>query len=100
VGISKTPLFPYTTLFRSDSDVVDISNLHRQHYFEKNIGEKKANVLAEHLKEINNNIEIKTIHCLLNYGFFKLNSLDDDIDLIIRSEEHTSDLQSRDKLVC
>jgi molybdopterin/thiamine biosynthesis adenylyltransferase len=49
--------------------VVDISNLHRQHYFEKNIGEKKANVLAEHLKEINNNIEIKTIHCLLNDGF-------------------------------
>lgn len=73
-----------------DSDTVDISNLHRQYYFEKDIGEKKADVLAEHLKKIDNNIEIKTIHNLLDDNFFKLNSLDEDIDLIINCADQPS----------
>lgn len=73
-----------------DSDTVDISNLHRQYYFEKDIGEKKADVLAEHLKKIDKNIEIKTIHNLLDDNFFKLNSLDEDIDLIINCADQPS----------
>lgn len=73
-----------------DSDVVDISNLHRQYYFEKNIGEKKTEALAENLKKINNEIEIKTIDTLLDDDFFTKNFLDDDIDLIINCADQPS----------
>lgn len=73
-----------------DSDIVDISNLHRQHYFETNIGQKKAEVLANQLKNMNKNLKVKTILSLLDENFFSNEKLDNDIDLIINCADQPS----------
>src|ERR671931_508197 len=45
-----------------DRDVVEISNLHRQHLYTKNdIGKVKVEVAAEHLKRINPMVEIEAV---------------------------------------
>ncbi len=43
-----------------DFDVVDESNLHRQHYFPRHLGRPKTEALAEMLREINPYLEIET----------------------------------------
>src|SRR3989344_6780633 len=42
-----------------DRDIVEKSNLQRQNYNEDNVGKPRAHILAEKLKEINNDISIK-----------------------------------------
>src|SRR5690606_41984414 len=63
-------LFPYTTLFRS-VQLIDASQLYRK--LRKNLGDKNCEFAPEHTEQI-----------------LKLH----------RSEEHTSELQSRENLVC
>ncbi len=42
----------------ADFDRVEISNLNRQHFFQNDLGQEKANVLAKHLKAINPNVKV------------------------------------------
>lgn len=42
----------------ADHDVVEASNLNRQHYFQQDIGEKKVEALAAHLKAINPQVKL------------------------------------------
>lgn len=73
-----------------DADIVDISNLHRQHYFEMNVGKNKAEILANQLRNMNKNLKVKTILSLLDNDFFSNNRLDKDIDLIINCADQPS----------
>jgi sulfur carrier protein ThiS adenylyltransferase len=43
-----------------DFDVVEESNLNRQHYFQTDIGVKKVTALASHLKSINPEVHLET----------------------------------------
>src|SRR5512133_1850392 len=53
------------TLIIADHDVVEASNLNRQHYFVQDIGLKKIDALSAHLKNINPDIEIFGFDVLL-----------------------------------
>src|SRR5436305_12053765 len=73
----RFPLFPYTTLFRSEREVEDVFLL------TKHVGLQEA------------------------LGFFQHGPLvhevaadDEEAERLLRSEEHTSELQSRPHLVC
>ena len=50
-------------LVLADFDRVDVSNLHRQHYFLRHVGEWKTEALAEQIREIN-----PALRCTLHTG--------------------------------
>src|SRR5690606_41414576 len=74
-------LFPYTTLFRSGQQVAG-----------RQVGEslQHDDLLVGQRVEIGRRVDQATIHQLL----------DDLVAQPLRSEEHTSELQSRENLVC
>src|SRR5687768_17818097 len=84
-------LFPYTTLFRSGGDLREVFRrlgpLHRD----------LAAINGEVVKRRRNLARL--IH---NYGstISRLGREDEDLTALVRSEEHTSELQSRLHLVC
>ncbi len=42
-----------------DDDEVDLSNIHRQAYFLRHVGQKKTEALSELIRQINPYIEVK-----------------------------------------
>ena len=79
-----------------DPDTVDLSNLHRQSYFEQDIGCHKATQLKERLKEVNPGVEVTTALGMLDEGSLQ-DSAFEDVDLIVNcadypSVDHTSRL--------
>src|SRR3712207_8995112 len=80
----RSTLFPYTTLFRSQDKFGQVTETHSI-----SAGLDYPGVGPEHanLKDLK---RAKYIEC----------TDDDAIDAFIRSEEHTSELQSRQYLVC
>jgi len=50
-------------LILADFDIVELSNLNRQHFFLQDVGKKKVNALSKYLKKINPEINIKKYHC-------------------------------------
>src|SRR5690606_41389214 len=75
----RSTLFPYTTLFRSYPDYVDKPSYYNDI--------PDPNTLSYPIKRQFNNLP--------NMG-----GLDQDVLNALRSEEHTSELQSRENLVC
>src|SRR3712207_8900725 len=78
----RSTLFPYTTLFRSDGDV------HREQNRSRRVdGHRSRNLIERNAVEEN---------------FHVAQTVNGDADLadFARSEEHTSELQSRQYLVC
>ena len=49
-----------------DGDMVELSNLNRQNYEEKDLGSYKSQILAERLLRINPNADIRYHTCFLN----------------------------------
>lgn len=43
-----------------DHDLVELSNLNRQHYFQQDVGQPKVQALARHLLDINPDVELST----------------------------------------
>src|SRR2546427_4065905 len=79
----RSTLFPYTTLFRSlDRFLHGLPDLARVHPHD--LGNSRDEVAALHLHL-----------ALLPHGRGR-----SDLDLDLRSEEHTSELQSQSNLVC
>lgn len=79
-----------------DNDKVDLSNLHRQYYFEKSVGSKKSEVLKKDLEDINKDVKIKIISKFLENDFFEKTEIPKNIDLIINcSDEPSVDATSR-----
>jgi len=79
-----------------DNDQVDLSNLHRQYYFENDIGLKKADALKEELKSISPDINISIISKFLTNDFFETTDIPCNLNLIINcSDEPNVDFTSR-----
>jgi len=79
-----------------DHDNVDISNLHRQFYFEDAINSDKNMALLNSLKKISPDINIDIINDIIDDDFFKRNILPSDIDLIINcADEPNVDYTSK-----
>src|SRR3712207_6866706 len=76
----RSTLFPYTTLFRSSSDEITLSKK-----------DKIAQILFERINTVEKGYEGAFTD---EFSFMGLSSYDR------RSEEHTSELQSRQYLVC
>src|SRR5690625_2254055 len=92
-----------------DPDVVDRTNLHRQVIFEsKDVGRSKVVTAAEHLHTLNPQVRVRALVDVVTAA----NALEllaghdlvldgtDNFPTRYRSEEHTSELQSRGHLVC
>lgn len=79
-----------------DHDYVDISNLHRQFFFETEINAKKNFTLGNRLRNISPNINIDIIDDVIDDGFFNRNYIPSDINLIINcADEPSVDYTSR-----
>src|SRR5690606_39423196 len=92
----RASLFPYTTLFRSTID-------HKKHLLENTDlvicdGQTPACV-AGVMGGVESEITEKTKNVFLESAYFK-SSIVRKQSKRLRSEEHTSELQSREKLVC
>lgn len=55
-----------------DNDSVEISNLHRQYFFEDNIRKNKASALKVEIKNINPEIAVNIISDRLDIGFLNV----------------------------
>lgn len=79
-----------------DADTVDISNLHRQYYFESEVGKEKGEQLKKQLQMMRNDLEVKIITENLTSDFFERVNLPEKIDLIINcADEPSVDSTSR-----
>src|SRR3712207_7415598 len=80
----RSTLFPYTTLFRSgDRDVVD--GIERR--------ARRGRVVVDHLDRAGAGV-------VGPYALVALRGEEEHVAVVPRSEEHTSELQSRQYLVC
>lgn len=79
-----------------DNDQVELSNLHRQYYFENDIGLKKTDALKKELKNISPDINISIISKFLTKDFFETTNIPCNLNLIINcSDEPNVDVTSR-----
>src|SRR5690606_41633124 len=78
--IPRSTLFPYTTLFRSPSEIL---SAYRKRSSSKIFGSTRKIIIRE-----------RSNHRIVNYFCRRIHFLR------LRSEEHTSELQSRENLVC
>src|SRR5690606_41115432 len=88
----RSPLFPYTTLFRSHT----VTEAHEFNFFSLHFFHEASNVLyrADFVKHLKNGFVCTTVSRTPKCR-------DTSSDTCIRiSEEHTSELQSRENLVC
>src|SRR3712207_7922782 len=92
----RSTLFPYTTLFRSQMDAINRSNSLLELDLNGQILSANDSFLnlMQYTKEelIGKSYEIFIPH--------EERTLTDNIEILSRSEEHTSELQSRQYLVC
>lgn len=78
-----------------DSDKADISNLHRQYYFEQQLGFSKSESLSNELKTINSDVKVNITNRHLTEDFFDDFGIDN-ISLIINcADEPSVDITSR-----
>src|SRR3712207_7832851 len=84
----RSTLFPYTTLFRSEGGI------HRINLTELS-GGRSVMVYAQH--EVLKDLIAKRLE---DGGDVRFGVTDTKVDDFLRSEEHTSELQSRQYLVC
>lgn len=79
-----------------DKDLVDETNLHRQYYFEKQIGISKSTALQQEIVAIQPNCKIEIIEDLLTEKFFERHDIPQNLDLIINcADEPNVDVTSR-----
>lgn len=79
-----------------DADNVDISNLHRQYYFESEIGQKKGENLKNQLKMMHSDLNVEIITEHLQHNFFERIKFAKPVDLIINcADEPNVDITSR-----
>lgn len=88
--------FGVSNLIFVDKDCVDESNLHRQYYFEEQIGKLKSKVLQQEILAINPDCHIEIIDDFLTEDFFKKYEMPAHLDLIINcADEPNVDKTSR-----
>lgn len=79
-----------------DNDSVDLSNIHRQYFFEDGIGKSKVEELKLEIKNINPEVIVNVISDKLDEHFFERNNIPDQLDLIVNcADEPSVDQTSR-----
>src|SRR3712207_7898077 len=89
----RSTLFPYTTLFRSSN--IDLSAAEAQLVSEV----AREQTLLRKLDSVRDEYDYVLIDCQPSLGLLTVNALTAAAG-VVRSEEHTSELQSRQYLVC
>src|SRR5258708_38496504 len=94
----RSTLFPYTTLFRSlpmakNPDTTHLAQKLVQATASASYGEMRDGPSTSHLAH-------KPVKMKVSAGYGEMSSGNSDFHLYWRSEEHTSELQSPDHLVC
>jgi molybdopterin/thiamine biosynthesis adenylyltransferase len=79
-----------TSFILVDADNVDVSNLHRQAFFESDVGLPKAIQLETRIKEINKNANVKIIQRMLSSDFFNDKKPSERPNLIINCADNPS----------
>src|SRR5207302_8800056 len=96
--VSASTIFPYTTLFRSRSHVLHLVDAVRD---ERLAAEARVDRHDEHVIEIASDVfERDRGRGWIEHRARPRAQLLDQMDRAMRSEEHTSELQSRENLVC
>jgi len=72
----------------ADFDLVEESNLNRQHFFQSDIGKPKAQALEDHLKKINPNISVRVIQKKLQQTDIK--EIFNDADILFEAFDDAS----------
>src|SRR3712207_8528846 len=91
----SSSLFPYTTLFRSRSALLRPAALRRR----AGRGARVA-VLVRRVVAGRDDVVVRALRLLLVPALVVLDELVERLLLLLRSEEHTSELQSRQYVVC
>ena len=85
------------TLNIIDGDIVDLSNLHRQHLYQSgDVGKKKVIIAKKSLENISSQTKIITFDCFLNQSNSK--SCFENIDIIIDATDNISSRKIIDKV--
>lgn len=79
------------TLILADFDTVEASNLNRQHFFRSDLGEKKTDALAAHLRNINPDCTLNLHHVRLTPEHIE--SLFGSADLLIEAFDRAEEKQ-------
>src|SRR5690606_40209880 len=87
----RSTSFPYTTLFRSLIIINILSTCFTAYYLTQRVNAQKQ-IIADQ----NNKLD----HLSKFSGILEKYVNADDVEKLLRSEEHTSELQSREKIVC
>src|SRR5699024_11985462 len=93
----RSPLFPYTTLFRSQAHAAVGRAVRGGFHAHGHV--VQASVLGEYELEVRGE-SVQVQDDLLDLGGEDVDPAQDDHVVAARSEEHTSELQSRFDLVC
>src|SRR3712207_9010704 len=91
----RSTLFPYTTLFRSD-DLAIIADVAERTWAAVERGRAEAALAAQMAEAERGRSTLEALMAHVPEGI----TIADAPDVTIRSEEHTSELQSRQYLVC
>lgn len=73
-----------------DNDFVESSNLHRQFFFESDIGKRKGSALSTSLSRLNKKTKVDVIQSFINNEFFNEKSSFESFDLIINCADSPS----------
>src|SRR3712207_6900625 len=92
----RSTLFPYTTLFRSTLDIIKLYGEEPANFLDVGGGASEEKVTAA-FKIITADPQVKGILVNIFGGIMKCDVI---ARGVLRSEEHTSELQSRQYLVC
>src|SRR5690606_39455930 len=98
-GAPRPPLFPYTTLFRSNPDILvyDTSGVYTDPNLAIDLNKGLPNVREAWIEERQDTERLETLTS--KFGQERLKDIRT-AEIRFRSEEHTSELQSRENLVC
>src|SRR5690606_42025293 len=95
---SRSPLFPYTTLFRSSKAKQYLEHASAANFDDASVD--LAVLLFAENTPASNKIGLQKLQLLITKGNMQAIHAKALYDISSRSEEHTSELQSRENLVC
>src|SRR5690606_41613767 len=95
----RSTLFPYTTLFRSEGELVDVEQVAPLPLLGRRRPDLHPGAVAEQLQRLGERHRARAHHEVEEVALGLAAEAVEEA-AVLRSEEHTSELQSRENLVC